>query len=266
MGQPPDSQRWSREDFPCVTRSRSKPSRENQLYKGRVGQPRSSQRYFQRTFPERPAQEQKPTREKSPQQGRAPSRNKITHRRSCTSRTSSWHVLPQRGRRVADRLVQRIWCRIRRSCVCRFRVTFAATNYASALTSSNNSCHSPDSLALHLGFAPGFRIVTFPPHLLCNSPRLNDLASRSYEYLISKRFLVTTAPIRATIPHEIGAPTRFARRLRMPLSAVPFRFPSLRPLLQVRGSAPLCCRGVSCGVSPRHPPPTTHHPLSSNYL
>src|SRR6266481_3563023 len=144
----------------------------------RVGQPRSSQRYFQRTFPERPAQEQKPTREKSPQQGRAPSRNKITHRRSCTSRTSSWHVLPQRGRRGADRLVQRIWCRIRRSCVCRFRVTFAATNYASALTSSNNSCHSPDSLALHLGFAPGFRIVTFPPHLLCNSPRLNDLASR----------------------------------------------------------------------------------------
>jgi hypothetical protein len=36
----------------------------------------------------------------------------------------------------------------------RFRVTFAATNCASALTSSNNSCHSPDSIAPHLGFAP----------------------------------------------------------------------------------------------------------------
>ena len=45
-------------------------------------------------------------------------------------------------------------CRISRSCVCGFRVTFAATNYANALTSPNNSCHSSDSLAPHLAFAP----------------------------------------------------------------------------------------------------------------
>jgi len=56
---------------------------------------------------------------------------------------------------VADRLVQRIW--VPHTPVLRvpFRVTFAATNYASALTSSNDSCHSPDSLDPHLAFAPG---------------------------------------------------------------------------------------------------------------
>ncbi len=70
-------------------------------------------------------------------------------------RAISWAVCRGKGlRRVADRLVQR-------SCVPHtpvlrvpFRVTFAATNYPRALTSSNNSCHSPDSLAPHLGFAP----------------------------------------------------------------------------------------------------------------
>ena len=39
-------------------------------------------------------------------------------------------------------------------------------------------------------------MVTFSPHLRYNSPRLYDLAIRSNEYLISKRFLLTTAPIR----------------------------------------------------------------------
>jgi hypothetical protein len=41
-----------------------------------------------------------------------------------------------------------------------------------------------------------FPIVTFSPHLRYNSPRLKDLASRSNEYLTSKSFLLTTAPIR----------------------------------------------------------------------
>src|SRR6266852_5263710 len=95
-------------------------------------------------------------------------------------------------------------CRIRRSCVCGFRVTFAATNYASALTSSNNSCHSPDSLAPHLGLLRVFPMVTFSPHLLCNSPRLNDLASRSNEYLTSKRFLLTTSPICSMIARVVS--------------------------------------------------------------
>jgi hypothetical protein len=45
-------------------------------------------------------------------------------------------------------------------------------------------------------------MVTFPPHLLCNSPRLNDLAIRSNEYLASKIFLLTTFRFRATIPME----------------------------------------------------------------
>jgi hypothetical protein len=41
-----------------------------------------------------------------------------------------------------------------------------------------------------------FPLVTFSPHLRYNSPRLNNLAIRSNEYLRSKRFLLTTAPIR----------------------------------------------------------------------
>jgi len=57
--------------------------------------------------------------------------------------------------RVADRLVQRIWAPHAPVLRVPFRATFAATNYANALTSSNNSCHSPDSLAPHLAFAPG---------------------------------------------------------------------------------------------------------------
>ncbi len=100
-------------------------------------------------------------------------------------------------------------CRIRRFCVCGFRVTFAATNYANALTGSNSSCPSPDSLPRTSVLLRVFPVVTFPPHLRCNSPRLNDLAIRSNKYLISKRFLLTTTPIRATIPHGIGAPATF---------------------------------------------------------
>src|SRR5216684_295681 len=109
-----------------------------------------------------------------------------------------------------------------------------------------------------------FPIVTFLPHLLCNSPRLNDLASRSKGYLISKRFLLTTAPFCASIACEIGAPTRFARRSRTPLLALPLLFQTSR-LSQAPGSAHLCFGG-SGGMSPRHPLPTTHHPLSSIYL
>jgi hypothetical protein len=78
----------------------------------------------------------------------------------------------------------------------RVRVTFAATKEATALT-KNNSSHSPNSLAPHLGLAPRLAIVTFSPHLRYNSPRLKDLAIRSNEYLTSKRFLLTTATIRS---------------------------------------------------------------------
>ena len=48
-----------------------------------------------------------------------------------------------------------------------------------------------------------FPMVTFSPHLRYNSPRLNDLAIRSNEYLTSKRFLLTTAPIRSMIARVI---------------------------------------------------------------
>src|SRR4029077_2879301 len=77
--------------------------------------------------------------------------------------------------------------------------------------------------------------------------------------------------IRATIPHEIGAPARCARRSRTALSAVPFLF-------QMRFSHPECLTGPPdfrksqhrplsvASVSPPHPLSTTHHPLSSNYL
>src|SRR5713101_7874177 len=58
-------------------------------------------------------------------------------------------------------------------------------------------------------FAPDLPNVTFSPHLLCNSPRLNDLATRSNEYLTSKRFFLTTVKFRATIPYEVGAPASF---------------------------------------------------------
>ncbi len=49
-----------------------------------------------------------------------------------------------------------------------------------------------------------FPIVTFPPHLLCNSPPLNDLARRSNEYLTSKRFLLTTAPVCSMIARVVS--------------------------------------------------------------
>src|SRR6266481_5814765 len=52
-------------------------------------------------------------------------------------------------------------------------------------------------------------MVTFSPHLRYNSPRLNDLAIRSNEYLRSKRFLLTIFKFCATIPHGIGAPATF---------------------------------------------------------
>src|SRR5216684_3239867 len=138
-------------------------------------------------------------------------------------------------------------CRIRRSCVCGFRITFAATNYASALTSSNNSCHSPDSLAPHLGLLRVFPMVTFLPHLLYNSPRLNDLAIRSNEYLTSKRLLLITFRFRATIPME-SAPQQ--RTVAQPSSSTrsPRFFPNSastqRPLrlftLSLEGSVILC--------------------------
>jgi hypothetical protein len=54
----------------------------------------------------------------------------------------------------------------------------------------------------HLGLLRVFPVVTFPPHLLYNSPRLNDLASRSNEYLTSKRFLLTTAA-RSVLPFRM---------------------------------------------------------------
>src|SRR6266849_4181155 len=73
-----------------------------------------------------------------------------------------------------------------------------------------------------------FPMVTFPPHLRYNSPRLNDLAIRSNEYLTSKTFLLTIFLFRAIISYEIGAPAPSARRSRTPLYANPFRFPISR--------------------------------------
>src|SRR5216684_8302756 len=150
-------------------------------------------------------------------------------------------------------------CRIRRSCVCGFRVTFAATNYASALTSSNNSCHSPDSLAPHLGLLRVFPMVTFPPHLLYNSPRLNDLAIRSNEYLTSKRLLLITFRFRATIPHGIGAPATY-RRAALLINSLPALFSEL-----CVDSAP----SASLYPEPRrerYPLPEKHQNSNFNYL
>ena len=148
-------------------------------------------------------------------------------------------------------LCREFGCRIRRSCVCGFRITFAATNYASALTSSNNSCHSPDSLAPHLGLLRVFPMVTFLPHLLYNSPRLNDLAIRSNEYLTSKRLLLITFRFRATIPME-SAPQQ--RSVAQPSSSTrsPRFFPNSastqRPLrlftLSLEGSVILCSKST----------------------
>jgi hypothetical protein len=91
---------------------------------------------------------------------------------------------------VADRLVQRIWVphtpvlRVRvwshlRSNQLRKAPLPARTTRVTPLTRLART-----SLLLRV-----FPVVTFPPHLHYNSPRLNDLASRSNEYLTSKRFL-----------------------------------------------------------------------------
>ena len=56
------------------------------------------------------------------------------------------------------------------------------------------------------------------PRSRCNSPRLNDLASRSNVYLINNIFVLTIDPFRAIIPHEIG-PQRTRRGI--PISLLP---------------------------------------------
>ena len=65
-------------------------------------------------------------------------------------------------------------------------------------------------------------MAVHPPLCLRNSPRLNDLANRSNEYLTSNRFLLTTRRVPAIISHEIGTPAKPApkslpsRCLRLP--------------------------------------------------
>ncbi len=93
-------------------------------------------------------------------------------------------------------------------------------------------------------------MVTFSPHLLCNSPRLNDLASRSNEYLTSKRFFLTISLFRAIEGREHRAPARSADGSR----TLPFQFPPHYVL--PRRMSPLC--PVSCHVLPTALPPTTH--------
>jgi len=110
--------------------------------------------------------------------------------------------------------------------MCGSRVTFAATNYASALTNSINSCHPLTRLPRTSVLLRVFPMVTFPPHLLHNSPRLNDLAIRSNEYLTSKRFLLTTILFPAIERREDRAPACSAPLLRTP----PFQIPPFRRL------------------------------------
>src|SRR5260370_39218523 len=85
-----------------------------------------------------------------------------------------------------------------------FGLTLAATNYASALLARTIPAIPLARLTRTSVLLRIFPIVTFPPHLLCNSPRLNDLANRSNEYLRSKRFLLTTAPIRTMVARVIS--------------------------------------------------------------
>src|SRR5260370_19251262 len=53
--------------------------------------------------------------------------------------------------------------------------------------------------------------LPFHPIFFTTSPRLNDLANRSNQYLTSKRFLLITFRFRATISHGTGAPATECR-------------------------------------------------------
>ncbi len=103
------------------------------------------------------------------------------------------------------------------------------------------------------------RFVSFSPHLLCNSPRLNDLAIRSNEYLASKIFLLTTFRFRATIPHGIGAPATECRAAFL-INSLPALFSEL-----CVDSAP----SASLYPEPRrerYPLPEKHQNSDVNYL
>ena len=128
--------------------------------------------------------------------------------------------------------------------MCGSRVTFAATNYASALTNSINSCHPLTRLPRTSVLLRVFPMVTFPPHLLHNSPRLNDLAIRSNEYLASKRFLLTTILFPAIERREDRAPACSAPLLRTP----PFQIPPFR-----RDQMHLSHLEFLCGTFPNRP-------------
>jgi len=67
-------------------------------------------------------------------------------------------------------------------------------------------------------------MVTFSPQPRCNPPPLNDLASRSNEYLTSKRFFLTTLLVHAIERREDRAPARSAPFPRTP----PFQIPPFR--------------------------------------
>src|SRR5260370_36558545 len=105
-------------------------------------------------------------------------------------------------------------------------------------------------------------MVTFPPHLLYNSPPLNDLAIRSNEYLISKRFLLTTFRLRATIPHAIGAPATY-RRAALLINSLPAPFSEL-----CVDSAPSASLYPACPEPrrERYPLPEKHQNSNANYL
>ena len=80
-------------------------------------------------------------------------------------------------------------------------------------------------------------MVTFLPHLRYNSPRLNDLAIRSNEYLTSKRFLLTTA--RSVVCFLVLSRINLFYSSRRP-SPNPRRLILLQTLLRSQKSQLLC--------------------------
>ena len=102
------------------------------------------------------------------------------------------------------------------------------------------------NLAEHRFLSRVSEMVTFSPRPRYNSPRLNDLANRSNEYLTSKRFLLTT----------ILFPAIEGREHRAPARSVP-RSPTLSHRTPPAASS-----------ARRFPLPTTHFPrlLEPTYL
>jgi len=114
-------------------------------------------------------------------------------------------------------------------------------------------------------------MVTFSPHLRYNSPRLNDLAIRSNEYLTSKRFLLTTTPIRwydflcyleetsLTLPAAPALTLAFSITCSLStffFRLLPFVFNSLQPLFQKHPGGGYLCDTLATSASPRYPSPS----------